>query len=173
MRTGIAAALRMLWVKHCGFDSHLGYMRTDIIDRKLEIEKWVQENCSNAEIAKRLSCKVDTLKAYYVKLGITYKGNQGAKGHKQSPYRLTIEDYIKSNASNSAKRLRLIESRIKENKCECCGLSEWMGKPIPLELHHKDFNHYNNSLDNLQILCSNCHMQAHNYCNTKRRDKED
>lgn len=40
-----------------------------------------------------------------------------------------------------------------------------MGKPIPLELHHKDCNHYNNNMDNLIILCSNCHMQSHNYSN--------
>jgi hypothetical protein len=61
--------------------------------------------------------------------------------------------------------LRLIEEGIKEARCECCGLSTWNGKPIPLELHHKDLNHYNNDLDNLQILCSNCHMQAHGYNN--------
>lgn len=60
---------------------------------------------------------------------------------------------------------------LKGGVCTSCGLSEWMGKPIPLELHHKDFNHYNNSLDNLQILCANCHMQAHDYCNYKKNKK--
>ena len=54
-----------------------------------------------------------------------------------------------SSTANSAKRKRLIEDGIKEAKCERCGNSEWMGMPIPLELHHIDFNHYNNSLDNL------------------------
>ena len=73
-----------------------------------------------------------------------------------------------SKRTPSTKRRKLIEEGIKEEKCEICGFSEWMGKPIPLELHHKDFNHYNNSLDNLQILCANCHMQAHNYCNFKK-----
>lgn len=32
-----------------------------------------------------------------------------------------------------------------------------MGVYLPLELHHKDCNHFNNTLDNLQILCPNCH----------------
>ena len=142
-------------------------MRTDIIDRKSEILLWISENQTNAEIARRLACKVDTLLSYYKKLGITYKGNQGAKGHKPSKYKKSILELIDNpNISNSKKRIRLIEEGVKEGKCECCGLSEWMGKPIPLELHHKDFNHYNNSLDNLQILCANCYMQAHNYCNT-------
>lgn len=144
-------------------------MRTDILDRKEEILLWISEEQSNSEIARRLSCKIDTLYSYYKKLGITYKGNQGAKGHKPSKYKKSIIEIISSpNISNSRKRRGLIDEGFKEAKCEHCGLSEWMGKPIPLELHHKDFNHYNNSLDNLQILCANCHMQAHNYCNTNK-----
>lgn len=143
-------------------------MRADIISRKEEILQWISEGQSNAEIARRLSCKVDTLKAYYSKLGINYKGNQGGKGIKIDPKRKSALEIISSSSfTNSVKRKRLIEDGIKENRCECCGLSSWMGKPIPLELHHKDLNHYNNDLSNLQILCANCHMQAHNYNNNK------
>lgn len=90
------------------------------------------------------------------------------KGKKFAKNKLPIELFVASNASNSRKRIRLIESGIKQNKCEYCGLSTWMGKKIPLELHHKDFNHYNNSLDNLEILCPNCHMIKHNYYNCKK-----
>lgn len=144
-------------------------MRKDIIDKKNDILIWVSEGQSNAEIARRLSCKVDTLKKYYKELGINYKGNQGARGHKISNTKKSALEILNNpSITNSKKRIRLIEDGIKDNKCECCGLSEWMGKPIPLELHHKDLNHYNNSLDNLQILCANCHMQAHNYCNIKK-----
>lgn len=144
-------------------------MRTDILSKRREILLWIAKGHPNAEIARRLSCKVDTLKSYYQKLGIDYSGNQGAKGHKHSPYKKGVMGYIDNpNISNARKRRGLIEEGIKEGKCEVCGLSEWMGKPIPLELHHKDLNHYNNSLDNLQILCANCHMQAHNYCNTRK-----
>lgn len=140
--------------------------RIDIIDRKEEIARWVSEGYSNAEIARLLSCNIDTLKAYYKRLGIIYTDNRGARGRKRDPKRKSALEIINSPSfSNAAKRKRLIEDNIKEAKCECCGLSEWMGKPIPLELHHKDFNHHNNSLDNLQILCANCHMQAHNYSN--------
>lgn len=154
----------------CGFDSHLGYMREDILDRKNEILEWISSNESNSEIARRLGCKVDTLKVYYTKMGITYKGNQSMKGKKTDPKRKSALEIISlPSFSNSLKRKRLIDDGIKEARCECCGLSERVGKPIPLELHHRDFNHYNNSLDNLQVLCANCHMQAHNYCNTRKR----
>lgn len=52
---------------------------------------------------------------------------------------------------------KLIKDGIKEDKCELCGITYWQGKHLPLELHHKDRNHFNNNLDNLQILCPNCH----------------
>ena len=142
--------------------------RTDILEREQEIRKWVSENESNSEIARRLNCKVDTLKSYYLKMGIDYKGNQGSKGKKTDSKRKDALDLIESpSVSNSRKRRRLIEDGYKEDKCERCGLSEWMGMKIPLELHHRDFNHYNNELSNLMIVCSNCHMQLHNYNNNK------
>ena len=145
-----------------------GLRRKDILEREQEIRQWVEENLPNAEIARRLNCKVDTLKSYYKRMGIEYSGNSARKGIPHLEQRKSIEEYLQGNTSNSAKRKRLIEEGIKEAKCEICQLSEWMGKPIPLELHHIDFNHYNNNLSNLQILCSNCHMQAHNYNNNYR-----
>jgi len=47
--------------------------------------------------------------------------------------------------------------------CSVCNLSEWMGKVIPIELDHIDGNHENNSLDNLRLLCPNCHAQTETY----------
>lgn len=58
---------------------------------------------------------------------------------------------------------RLIENGYKEYKCEQCGLTEWQGQPIPLTLHHKDGNHSNNRLENLQVLCPNCHALTDNF----------
>lgn len=48
-------------------------------------------------------------------------------------------------------------------KCENCGLTEWLGKQITLEVHHIDGNHINNVETNLQLLCPNCHSQTYNY----------
>lgn len=58
---------------------------------------------------------------------------------------------------------RLFRDGVKSVVCECCGLSEWMSNPIPTELHHIDGDRANNQLDNLQILCPNCHALTHNY----------
>ena len=54
--------------------------------------------------------------------------------------------------------------KIREYKCECCGLSEWNNIPITLQAHHKDGDKTNNELNNLQLLCPNCHSQTENYC---------
>lgn len=48
-------------------------------------------------------------------------------------------------------------------RCEDCGLTEWLDKQITLEVHHIDGNHINNVETNLQLLCPNCHSQTHNY----------
>lgn len=122
--------------------------RTDILERKEDILKWIGEDLPNAEIARRLACKVDTLKSYYTKMGITYSGNQSGKGIKGSAKeRKTAEELAKNPLVSSHKlKLRILEDGIKEHKCECCGLTSWNGKPIPLELHHIDGNHYNNDL---------------------------
>ena len=59
---------------------------------------------------------------------------------------------------------RLIKEGYKERKCEKCGLTEWQGQPIPLELHHEDGNRNNNLLNNLKILCPNCHALTNTFC---------
>lgn len=58
---------------------------------------------------------------------------------------------------------RLIEAGLKENRCEECGLSDWRGKPLLLELHHINGDPLDNRLENLQMLCGNCHSQTDNY----------
>jgi hypothetical protein len=57
--------------------------------------------------------------------------------------------------------------------CFCCGIKEWDSKPISLHLDHIDGNSDNNLLENLRLLCPNCHSQTETFCgrntkNTKR-----
>lgn len=64
----------------------------------------------------------------------------------------------------------MIEEGIKEAKCELCGRSEWMGVPIALELHHINGSHYDNRLENLLVLCPNCHALTDSHCNIEQLD---
>lgn len=140
------------------------FMRTDILEKEKEIRNWVIERQSKAFICKQLKCKPLTLENWLTKMGISYRGNQGGKGIKKNNKRLTALDYSKTrNPQTYRLKLKLIEDRIKEKKCEACGEKKWMGEEIPLELHHKDGCNFNNSFDNLQILCPNCHAQTDNH----------
>jgi len=47
--------------------------------------------------------------------------------------------------------------------CHCCKNTEWQGKQIPLEMEHKDGHSENNILENLSMLCPNCHAQTPTY----------
>ncbi len=55
------------------------------------------------------------------------------------------------------KRRKVLEEQ--GGKC-LCGLSEWLGGRLVLELDHKDGNKKNSSRDNLRFLCPNCHSQT-------------
>lgn len=135
-------------------------MRKDILEKKDQILQWVEEKQSKAFICRQIKCKQETLNSYLKKMGIEYEGNQGGKNIKNAPNYIPALEYLKlPQAKTYVLKLKLLKEGIKEAKCEICGLSEWMGQPIPLELHHKDCDHYNNELDNLQIICPNCHAQ--------------
>ena len=62
---------------------------------------------------------------------------------------------------------RLVKEGYKSYTCEKCGISEYNGTHISLELNHKDGNNANHSLDNLELLCPNCHSQTPTYRSKK------
>lgn len=135
-------------------------MRTDILEKREEILQWIAEEQPKRYICEQLNCKQDTLNAYLIKMGIEYEGQMAKKGQFKGTNKYkSVYEYLDNSTSIKSHILRkkLIEEGIKEERCELCGLAEWQGIKIPLELHHKDTNHYNNSLENLQILCPNCH----------------
>ena len=141
-------------------------MRQDILNRKEEILALVDEKTPKFEIARRLGCNVKTLNTYLKTFGVEYHGNFGwAKGMKiPSKTYIPYEEYIqRANFNRNKLCKKLIREGYKEAKCERCQRFEWEGRPIPLEIHHVDGNRDNNGLDNLQILCPNCHALTDTY----------
>ena len=99
--------------------------------------------------------------------------NQGLR-YRQINKAKPLEEILKENTSYQSFKLknRLLKEGIKEHKCENpeCGLTEWLGKPIPLELHHINGNNTDNRLENLILLCPNCHALTDTYRAKNRKN---
>ena len=75
-------------------------------------------------------------------------------------YKLPLIDGRRLKSSELKKHL--LSNEI-EYKCNYCGIKEWMGKSLSLDVDHKSGNCHDNSINNLQFLCPNCHRQkTHN-----------
>ena len=140
-------------------------MRTDIGKRKEEILQWVNEGRSFMWMSRELNCRTGTVKTWLKKLGIEYSGNQGNKGYSDPSYKPASYYFDNKQPIGSAKlKEKLFRDGLKEEKCEGCGLDEWMGQKMPLELDHINGNHHDNSFENLKVLCANCHALTETYC---------
>lgn len=88
-----------------------------------------------------------------------FAGQSWAKGTRASQRGRPLGDFLSNTYPIQSDRLRrrLISEGIFERRCSGCRLDSWTDQPIPLELDHIDGNHQNNALENLRLLCPNCH----------------
>ena len=118
--------------------------------------------------ATSLGIKYETFRVHAKRLGV-FKTNQSGKGvSKPRPdsSKISLEEILHGfhpHYQSNKLRIRLIKEGYKNCECESCGLTEWLDKPISLELDHIDGNRSNHMLSNLRILCPNCHAQTDTY----------
>ena len=124
---------------------------------------------SATSAAAKLGLKYETFKVHAKRLNVFNK-NQSGKGTPKPKIdglgKISLQEIFEGkhpHYQSNKLRKRLFTENIKQEKCESCGLSEWLGKKLSLELDHKDGNRYNHSIENLRILCPNCHSQTDTY----------
>lgn len=84
---------------------------------------------------------------------------------------MPIEQLLAGPRNRSHLKLRLLRAGLKRDECELCGITEWRGVPLSLQLHHVNGNGSDNRLENLQLLCPNCHSQTANWGRRNARRK--
>lgn len=139
-----------------------------------ELEQIVLESTSFVEVQKKMgysgksSAVTETLKQIFLEKNIDYSHFKGHAWNKKiTKYENSLSDF--NTHTWSTIKDKLFEER--EYKCECCGITEWNGKSIKLQVHHIDGNHNNNTRSNLMILCPNCHSQTDNWTYKKNQNK--
>jgi hypothetical protein len=74
------------------------------------------------------------------------------------------------NNTASSHTLKIYLTETKGYSCELCGLSGyWNGKKLTLQLDHIDGNSDNNTLENVRLVCPNCHTQTHTWCGRQKK----
>ncbi len=145
---------------------------------KEELEAIVAESKTFAEIMRKLGYtgnrgnSIRGLKNYLDKLEIDYSRFLQENIERFSHPATELKDTLVSGCTyTNMTRLkkRVLREGLLGDKCSVCGIKEWNGKPIVLQLDHINGDNRDNRLENLRLLCPNCHSQTETFCRKKKK----
>ena len=85
------------------------------------------------------------------------------------PAGMPVEKLIRGKRNRTHLKQRLVRLGLLDEACQECGITEWRGKPLSLCLHHLNGVSDDNRIENLSLLCPNCHSQTENFAGRNRR----
>jgi hypothetical protein len=145
-----------------------------------ELIEAVSKNTSIAGILRDLNLTTShgnykTIKKFIKALGINTTHITGTSKKRIAKRKRPIEEILVENSDypyNSSLKSRLFKEGFLENVCAVCGLEPvWCGEPLVLQLDHINGNPTDNRIQNLRLLCPNCHTQTNTY-GKKIRDQD-
>lgn len=124
---------------------------------------------SGAAAAVVLGIKYDTFRVHAKRLGV-FNPNPSGKGiskpiNDDRKFDLNeILDGKHPQYPTGKLKKRILDKGLMHNVCSCCKITDWNNKNLVMHLDHIDGNSHNHKLDNLRMLCPNCHSQTETYC---------
>lgn len=139
----------------------LNYCSIECRNSRIWTEEDKKKKSESAKNSEKLKLSIENTKKWF-----DYK-NHGKKIQDSWNKKLLNEDFNKLSFLRLRKRVILEQSGC----CNHCGISEWNGKPITLELDHIDGNNQNNERSNLESICPNCHSQTNTWRGKNKTNK--
>lgn len=137
-----------------------------------ELKQLVDESISYAEVLRALGYKEkggrpwENLKKKLKEFGIDTSHFKGRAHGTSNNAKYTLDEIlVKDSTYTNLTRLksRLLKENLKEYKCEICGISNWLDKPLTLQLDHINGINTDHRIENIRFLCPNCHAQTDNF----------
>lgn len=149
-----------------------------LIDRytKEELENMVYHCFSLKDLIKKIGYEGadgrtgDTVKRRLNHYNIDYSHFLSVRSFQEER---TFENSFCENSTASMNYIRkhFLEEHTNRYECAICGISEWNGKPLTLNLDHENGNHFDNRLENLRWICPNCDRQLDSNCRKNKAYK--
>jgi 5-methylcytosine-specific restriction endonuclease McrA len=133
-----------------------------------EIKYFLSESYSLWEFCKKVGYKNKSSRVYLIVKNYLSKNDIDLKDYPHLYRKLGItikknnNEIFNENSTYERKDLRkkIINENILEYKCSACGISDWLGNPLSLQLDHINGINNDNRIENLRFLCPNCHTQT-------------
>lgn len=144
-----------------------------------EFKKIVQEANSYSDCLRALDLgtkggsSTDILKRRIKELNCSTEHFNSYNKSKKPQQKYLLDEILIENstyANISCLKKRLINEQRLEYKCARCGITDWLGQPLSLQLDHINGVNNDHRIENLRFLCPNCHSQTNNYAGRNKNN---